>query len=84
MENEDTLRIHHLYFLRIQNGKKMENTATETTCRLMDYNEVTKNLITEAMEITTGNVTEAARLMNIPPHKLRYRIKKYRLPCHPN
>jgi len=84
MENEDTLRIHHLYFLRIQNGKKMENTATETACRLMDYNEVTKNLITEAMEITTGNVTEAARLMNIPPHKLRYRIKKYRLPCHPN
>jgi len=84
MENEDTLRIHHLYFLRTQNGKKMENTATETACRLMDYNEVTKNLITEAMEITTGNVTEAARLMNIPPHKLRYRIKKYRLPCHPN
>jgi DNA-binding protein Fis len=31
------------------------------------------------MKITRGNVSEAARLMNMPSHKLRYRIKKYGL-----
>jgi transcriptional regulator with GAF, ATPase, and Fis domain len=43
----------------------------------LDYDETTKRLIREAMKTAAGNVSEAARLMNMPPHKLRYRIKKY-------
>jgi len=36
-------------------------------------------LIQETLEKTSGNVLEASRLLNMPAHKLRYRIKKYGL-----
>lgn len=45
----------------------------------MDYDEVIKTMIQSALKRTQGNVLEAARLLNMPPHKMRYRIKKYEL-----
>ena len=54
----------------------VKNDAAESE---LDYNEITKNLIRDALQTTNGNITEAARLMNIAPHKLRYRMKKYGL-----
>ncbi len=45
----------------------------------IDYEEVTKSLVEEALKRTQGNVLEAARLLNMPAHKLRYRIKKFGL-----
>jgi DNA-binding NtrC family response regulator len=43
----------------------------------IDYEEVTKFLIQKALRRTRGNILEASRtLMNMPLHKLRYRMKK--------
>jgi transcriptional regulator with GAF, ATPase, and Fis domain len=36
-------------------------------------------MLEEALKRSQGNVLEAARLLNMPPHKMRYRIKKYDL-----
>jgi len=68
--------------LRILDTRKMNETEGQnsvTTENKLDYIEVTKGLIREAMKTAGGNVSEAARLMNMPPYKLRYRIKKYGL-----
>ena len=46
---------------------------------LLDYEEVIKRLMQEALRRTGGNVLESARLLNMPAHKMRYRIKKYGL-----
>jgi transcriptional regulator with GAF, ATPase, and Fis domain len=45
----------------------------------LDYAETIKGLIREALRRSRGNVLEAARLLKMPPHKMRYRIKKYNL-----
>jgi DNA-binding NtrC family response regulator len=46
---------------------------------LPKYEEAIKSLILEALRQTGGNVVEASRLLNMPIHKMRYRIKKYGL-----
>ncbi len=45
----------------------------------IDYEEVMKTVIEEALKRTQGNVLEAARFLNMPAYKLRYRIKKFGL-----
>lgn len=45
----------------------------------MDYDEGIKMMIQNALRFTQGNVLEAARMLNMPHHKIRYRIKKYGL-----
>jgi len=45
----------------------------------LEYEEIVKRLIQETLGKTGGNVLEASRLLNMPAHKLRYRIKKYDL-----
>ena len=45
----------------------------------IDYNEVIKTLIKEALKQTRGNVSKAAQHLKMPAHKLRYQIKKYGL-----
>jgi transcriptional regulator with PAS, ATPase and Fis domain len=67
---------------RILDTRKMNETEGQnsvTAENKLDYIEVTKGLIRKAMKTAGGNVSEAARLMNIPSYKLRYRIKKYGL-----
>ncbi len=41
--------------------------------------EIEKNLIKTALDKSSGNRSNAARLLNIPRHVLIYRIKKYKL-----
>lgn len=79
IESGSILTRDHLRGLCMENEIKAKSPETGTDEHGLDYDEVTKDLIREAMKIAGGNVTEAARLMNIPPHKLRYRIKKYGL-----
>ena len=79
IENDNILTPEHLRMLVSQKQSKTDSLKPETTNKELDYNEVTKNLIRESMKIARGNVSEAARMMNMPSHKLRYRIKKYRL-----
>ena len=79
IETGNVLTTEHLHILSTQiENRTADGQATDVDNDL-DYNEVTKGLIKEAMKITRGNVSEAARLMNMPSHKLRYRIKKYGL-----
>ncbi len=69
----------HFQKLGMHLDKPAATILPETTEGGLDYNQTTKNLIRDALQTTNGNITEAARLMNIAPHKLRYRIKKYGL-----
>ncbi len=79
VENSNTLKLEHLRVLDAQKQDKTNGLTSKIVENELDYNEVTKNLIKETMKIAGGNVTEAARLMNMPSYKLRYRIKKYGL-----
>jgi DNA-binding NtrC family response regulator len=79
IEAGNILTQEHFRLLETRNENKVEGLNPETVENGLDYNEATKSLIREAMKTAGGNVSEAARLMNMPPHKLRYRIKKYRL-----
>ncbi len=42
----------------------------------LDYDGAARLVIQQALKKTEGNITRAARALNIAPHKLRYRIKK--------
>ncbi|MDY0041512.1 MAG: helix-turn-helix domain-containing protein, partial [Desulforhabdus sp.] len=78
LENGPTLMPRHLNFLQAE----QEGTAPpdQPPCPVtLDYEENMKNLIQEGLRRTGGNVLEAARLLNMQAHKLRYRIKKYGL-----
>jgi DNA-binding NtrC family response regulator len=77
LENGNVLLRHHLPFVHGEaecsapSGPSLEGP--------LDYEEAIKRLIREALERTAGNVLEAARLLKMPAHKMRYRIKKYGL-----
>ncbi len=45
----------------------------------LDYDKATRLLIEQALQRSGGNRTRAARLLNMPLHKLRYRMKKLQL-----
>jgi len=45
----------------------------------IDYEEAIRRVLEKALTRSQGNVLEAARLLKMPPHKLRYRIKRYGL-----
>ncbi len=51
------------------------HSKTEFSMEL-DYEETKKRLIQQALQNSGGNITKAAQLLNMAPHKLRYRIKK--------
>ncbi len=42
----------------------------------LDYEQTARALFKEALSRSMGNMIEAAKLLNMPVHKLRYRIKK--------
>ncbi len=79
IEDGTLITPEHFQKLGMHLDKPTATILPETTEGGLDYNETTKNLIRDALQTTNGNITEAARLMNIAPHKLRYRIKKYGL-----
>jgi transcriptional regulator with PAS, ATPase and Fis domain len=79
IENGDRIKPEHFHFLTEKNSKNSGMEPINGVEAGLDYHEVTKGLIITAMKKAHGNVAEAARRMNIPPHKLRYRIKKYQL-----
>ncbi len=79
VETDNRLTLNHFRNLGMLDANPPTTPNAPAAAGDLDYNEVTKNLIQDALQKTHGNVTEAARLMNMPPHKLRYRIKKYGL-----
>jgi transcriptional regulator with PAS, ATPase and Fis domain len=79
IEAGHSVKREHLRILDTGDERKMDASDSASAENELDYNENTKSLIKEAMKTAGGNVSEAARLMNMPHHKLRYRIKKYGL-----
>lgn len=45
----------------------------------IDFSDIERNVIEQALNRTKGNVTGAARLLNVNRDMLRYRIKKYQI-----
>jgi two-component system, NtrC family, response regulator AtoC len=78
LESGNRLIPEHFYFLR-SDLKSFSNSPENNSPGLTDYDSVTKALILKALKASGGNVVEAARLLNLPTHKIRYRIKKYGL-----
>jgi DNA-binding NtrC family response regulator len=79
IENDEVLTREHFRKLGMPIEAQDQSPSDETASGALDYNETAKRLIQDVLLKTQGNVSEAARLMNMPPHKLRYRIKKYGL-----
>jgi len=78
LENGTTVLSQHLSFLtsQLEARAPLEINPSDSP---LEYEETVKRLIQETLEKTSGNVLEASRLLNMPAHKLRYRIKKYGL-----
>ena len=81
LEDGGTLLWEHVSSLDCRNAGA--DGGDDAGCCSMDYVETTTRLILDALKRSKGNVLEASRILNIPPHKLRYRIKKFGLQNEP-
>ena len=72
LEDDETLQWEHVSFL--ERGPKGEGDKRSNP-RSMDYYGTVATLIRDALTRSKGNVLEASRILNMPPHKVRYRIK---------
>ena len=78
LESGNTMLPHHFASLQTER-EAADLSGREDSEGRLDYEETIKRLMQEALTRTSGNVLEAARLLNMPAHKMRYRIKKYGL-----
>jgi DNA-binding NtrC family response regulator len=79
LENNDTLRPEYFLFNTAVQQLSSQGLAFKLAADGLDYEAAVRTLIGKALEKTGGNVLEASRLLKMPLHKLRYRIKKYGL-----
>jgi len=77
LEDGDTILPNHLSPISNLNEKQSNGIGPGVYEGSLDYQEVTRALIKKALKRTSGNVVEAAQVLNMPVHKLRYRIKKF-------
>ena len=75
LEDGDRLLPEHIAFVSDLKEEK-DGRVIDISGGSLDYEEATKALIKKALKKAMGNVVNAARLLNIPVHKLRYRINK--------
>jgi DNA-binding NtrC family response regulator len=78
LENGNTILPRHLPFLK-PTQQAAPPSGPAPSAGALDYENTIKKLMQEALDKTGGNVLEAARLLGMPAHKMRYRIKKYDL-----
>jgi two-component system response regulator AtoC len=64
---------------RIHNGNAGSSQATRTNLEDMTLESAEFTLISQALQRANGNVSKAARELNITRMALRYRMKKYNL-----
>jgi DNA-binding NtrC family response regulator len=76
LENGPSILPDHLSFIPADQTA-VEHPEKSFPEDALDYQEASKRLLLEALTKSGGNVLEAARLLNIPAHKVRYRVKKY-------
>lgn len=67
---QDLLDLAHVFF---------EEPKEERWGKTLDMEENEKQLIQEALRRSKGNISQAAKLLNISRDKLRYKLKKYNL-----
>ncbi len=74
----DELRPEHLPpELRAEPTRKLEKPAPAVSGEGLVLEDVEKRLISEALEVSSGNQSKAARLLGISRDTLRYRLKKH-------
>ncbi len=74
----DELRPEHLPpELRREQARKPEKLAPAVPAEGLVLEDVEKRLISEALEVSSGNQSKAARLLGISRDTLRYRLKKH-------
>jgi DNA-binding NtrC family response regulator len=81
IEEGDTILPRHIE--NIINRTSPNKDTPELDVRglsLVDYETTIKALIQQSLNLSRGNVQESARILNMPVHKLRYRIQKYDIP----
>ncbi len=72
VEEGDVICVEHLpFFIPVPEGGSSGDDPTG-----MAYHHAVRSIIEDALHRTHGNVLAASRLLNLPPYKLRYRIKK--------
>jgi two-component system, NtrC family, response regulator AtoC len=78
LESGNTILTHH--FASPQAEREAATlSGKDASEERLEYEETIKRLMQEALRKASGNVLEAARLLKMPAHKMRYRIKKYGL-----
>ena len=77
LEESDTIRPEHV-LARLELPGPMEEIASYLDPDLdMSLGDIERNLIKTTMKKTKGNMTQAAKLLNISYDTLRYRLKKF-------
>ncbi|GKS66215.1 acetoacetate metabolism regulatory protein AtoC [Nitrospira sp.] len=79
---EDTIQPHHLpTSVKAPVPKEHQNHALTPSLLTfgLSFQEMEKKMLEEALQQTSGNVSEASRLLKMTRNTLRYRIAKYHL-----
>ena len=79
LEEDEVLRDIHINLSKVRTDHKVTVPTCPVADNVIPYEAAVRNLIQAAMTKSRGNVVESARLLQIPVHKLRYRIKKYHM-----
>lgn len=75
--NGNVITPAHLSFLPFYHPTDKSAFTVDLSRGEAVFDDVVKTLIEETLKKTGGNVVEAAKLLKMPAHKLRYRIQKY-------
>jgi DNA-binding NtrC family response regulator len=83
LEDEEYILPEHLPMELISTESVTRNNAKNLKIKIplggVDIEEVEKELIEQALEMTKGNQTRAAKLLNLTRDALRYRMQKFNL-----
>lgn len=83
LEEGDTIRARHIEKIIHRSSPSKDHPELDSGGFPLDYETAIKALIQHSLNLSRGNVQESARILNIPVHKLRYRIQKYDIPLPP-
>ena len=81
LEDEDTILPEHLPCAAVPGSTAADKTADQSVTDF-DYDKSKQRLIEQALRHSKGNITKTAQLLNMAPHKLRYRMKKMNWGMH--
>lgn len=83
LENDDYILPEHLPIELVPGKTALLSLAKSAGIKIptggLDIEEVERDLIKQALEMTRGNQTRAARMLNLTRDAMRYRMKKFGL-----